>query len=205
MGTVDAGAPETATNVGTYLISAVTDVSRFALVDIFTTSFITSQSVARRALATVRTGSVLANPNAQVVRLVLDAFVHVLAGSVVRCKSVARVASAPIRTMVVDAPLVAQSGNLAALVHVRADEIFRMGFLETDPAVTPVRADRIDAVRVGRAHLALVQFALVYILAPMVPTDDMTRRAETRVATAFVFAHLVRGALGFAGAALVHV
>lgn len=204
--TVDAGAPVTAPNVGAYLIPTVTDVSRFALVDIYAAPAIVAQSVPLRAAATVRTGTVLANPHAQIARLVLDALVHILAGAVVRCKFVARFASAPIRAVVIDTPLVAQSGNLTALVHIYAgDEILRVGLLEASLAVTPIRADRIDAYRVVRTHLALVQIALVYILAPMVPTDDVTRRTEANVATAFVFAYLTGAALGLAGAALVYV
>lgn len=99
----------------------------------------------------------------------------------------------------------AQSGNLTALVHIRTGEILRVSFLEASFAVTSIRADRIDAFRVVRTHLALMQIAFVYILAPMVPADNVTRWTEANVATAFVFAYLIGTALGLAGTALVYV
>lgn len=99
----------------------------------------------------------------------------------------------------------AKAGYFAALVHIRADHIFGAVFLEAGFAVTPVRAERIDALGVVRTHLALVQVALVDILAPVVPTDYVARRTKADVSATFVFAYLVRSALGLAGVALVHI
>lgn len=99
----------------------------------------------------------------------------------------------------------AQSRNLTALVHVHTDEILRAGFLKASLAVTPIRSDRIDAIRVVRTHLALMQIAFVHILAPVVPAQNVSRRTEANVATAFVFAYLIGAALGLASAAFVYV
>lgn len=158
-----------------------------------------AELVPRRTPAAVRARRILAEPNAQVIGFVLVALVHVVAGSVVAGQLVARLATAPVRAPVVYAPLVAQPRNLAALVHVRADQILRAGLPEAVLAVAPVRADRVDALRVLRAHLALVQVALVHVLAPVVPADYVPRRTQTHVAAALVLAHLVRAALGLPG------
>lgn len=163
------------------------------------------QSVPLWTLANVGTRSVLATTHAQNARLVFDTLVHILTGAVVGRKFEARVASTSIRAVIIDTSLLAQSGNLTALVHVRADEILRARFLEARLAVTPIRSDRIDAFRVVRTHHALVQIAFVYILAPVVSTQNVSRRTEASVSTAFVFAYLVGTALGFAVAAFVYV
>lgn len=64
MRTIDAGASEATTNIGAYFIPAITDVSRFALVNIDTTSAVVSQSVPLRTTASVRAGAVFAYSDA---------------------------------------------------------------------------------------------------------------------------------------------
>lgn len=157
-----------------------------------------------RTPAAVRTWRILTNSHAQISRLVLLTLIHIIAGAIVVAYPVARMAPAPVRSPIVQAALMAQPRDLLALVHIRADHLVRP-ILKALLAVAPVRADRIDAVRVLLAHLRAVHRTLIYILAPLVPTNHMPRRTDAHIASLLVFARLIRPAQCLAGSTLVDV
>lgn len=99
----------------------------------------------------------------------------------------------------------AQSRNLTALVLIRTDHVLGVVLLETGLTVTPVRAQRIDALGIVRADHAFVHLALVDVLAPLVLPNYEPGRTVTNVTAAFVFTYLVRATFCLAGAALVYV